>query len=604
MTLLSLGLLLSVLAATCLHMRWPLPLYYFSLDQAVRWHAAKGQPDPDILLIDIDEHSLQQLKSQLGAWPWPRSVYAYLVEGLTALQPKAFVFDLLLTEPDLERSADDSYWLETLHRSPSVYLSAVLLADQPTLARPASQLPAALSLRSGPADAGISVLWPLGVEAIPAQVGLINAKADEDGIFRRYPLALHQQQWQFAALPWRFSAQPELPPEPDEIWLTFQSQLAMPYASIRFSDAFALALAPDLTKQALFANKILIIGSSAAGLADLKHTAIAPQQPGMVLLATAIDNVRHQNALRRSSDFWLFPLFIVQLAGLTVLLRRSDSFRRFLLQSSALCLLLGSSVLLLTLWQLTQLRLLAAGPLLFWLALAYLLFNVLAAMDEYLRRQHTISVFGRFLDPRIVADLVGHNAVSVPQKCQLTVLFTDIRGFTSLSEQLAADEVLQLLNRYLDIQVQTLFAHKATLDKFIGDAIMAFWGAPVAQPEQARLALAAAKAMVENLQQFRQSLPAQLQGFDIGIGIHTGEAVVGLLGTGQRTEYTAIGDTINTASRLESASKDYGRVICSEQTVQALGEARAQFPLHHLGDILLKGRQTPVCIYRLGGEDE
>jgi adenylate cyclase len=378
----------------------------------------------------------------------------------------------------------------------------------------------------------------------------------------------------------------------------------MPYASIRFSDAFALALAPDLTKQALFANKILIIGSSAAGLADLKHTAIAPQQPGMVLLATAIDNVRHQNALRRSSDFWLFPLFIVQLAGLTVLLRRSDSFRRFLLQSSALCLLLGSSVLLLTFWQLTQLRLLAAGPLLFWLALAYLLFNVLAAMDEYLRRQHTISVFGRFLDPRIVADLVGHNAVSVPQKCQLTVLFTDIRGFTSLSEQLAADEVLQLLNRYLDIQVQTLFAHKATLDKFIGDAIMAFWGAPVAQPEQARLALAAAKAMVENLQQFRQSLPAQLQGFDIGIGIHTGEAVVGLLGTGQRTEYTAIGDTINTASRLESASKDYGRVICSEQTVQALGEARSQFPLHHLGDILLKGRQTPVCIYRLGGEDE
>jgi adenylate cyclase len=160
--------------------------------------------------------------------------------------------------------------------------------------------------------------------------------------------------------------------------------------------------------------------------------------------------------------------------------------------------------------------------------------------------------------------------------------------------------VVQLLNRYFSRQVEVVFRHGGTLDKFIGDAIMAFWNAPTEVPGHARQAVAAALEMTRVLDEFRQelqSLDPDLGEFDIGIGLHTGPAVVGFLGSEARMEYTAIGDTVNLASRIEGTTKGVARVLVSEATRVACEAAGARYLFIHRGQFRVKGREQPVDLY-------
>lgn len=193
------------------------------------------------------------------------------------------------------------------------------------------------------------------------------------------------------------------------------------------------------------------------------------------------------------------------------------------------------------------------------------------------------------MDPKVVSQLVESpdwQRHVQPRDCQITVLFSDIRAFTTLSESRSAQQVMDLLNAYFALQVETIFKYGGTLDKFIGDAIMAFWGAPIADPQQADNAIKAAIEMERNLYWFRSTLDAELQHFDIGIGIHTGNAMVGVLGCEQRFDYTAIGDTVNLASRIEGLTKEYGRILISDST---LSGSRIASQSHYAGGVLCEG---------------
>ena len=181
------------------------------------------------------------------------------------------------------------------------------------------------------------------------------------------------------------------------------------------------------------------------------------------------------------------------------------------------------------------------------------------------------------------------------QKRDITVLFSDIRGFTTLSERRNPQQVVDLLNRYFSLQVEVIFRHGGTLDKYIGDAIMAFWGAPVDQPDHARRALAAARDMEKALLNFKTALGDEGKDFDVGIGLCSGDAVVGAIGApAHRLAYTVIGDTVNTASRIEGATKGRARILVSEATVRAVGDA-ARFVDH--GWVALKGKEDKVHLY-------
>jgi adenylate cyclase len=186
-----------------------------------------------------------------------------------------------------------------------------------------------------------------------------------------------------------------------------------------------------------------------------------------------------------------------------------------------------------------------------------------------------------------------------PQQCTITVLFSDIRGFTTLSEKSSPDEVVALLNAYFARQVDVIFAHGGTLDKFIGDAIMAFWGAPIAQHDQADRALAAAVEMQKVKDEFVASLPPHLRHFDVGIGLHTGPAVVGMVGSDRRVDYTAIGDTVNLASRIEGLTKSLAPLLFSDATRAAL---TGQWACRSVGSTQVKGREKPVSLFTLSGD--
>jgi adenylate cyclase len=205
------------------------------------------------------------------------------------------------------------------------------------------------------------------------------------------------------------------------------------------------------------------------------------------------------------------------------------------------------------------------------------LFYGAAALAEFLRerrqRQAAMAQFSRFTNPHVAQLLVDRGGIETARR-EVTLLFSDIRGFTTLSESRKPEEVIDLLNRYFSLQVDVVFKHGGSLDKFIGDCIMAIWGAPLDDREHAKHAVACALDMVDTLLAFKRALGADDTDFDVGIGVHSGPAVVGLMGSQKRLEYTAIGDTVNLASRIESLTKDAKRrVLVSKDTRELCGDA-------------------------------
>jgi len=174
------------------------------------------------------------------------------------------------------------------------------------------------------------------------------------------------------------------------------------------------------------------------------------------------------------------------------------------------------------------------------------------------------------------------------------VLFSDIRGFTTMSESHTPEQIVTLLNRYFSLQVAIIFRHGGTLDKFIGDAIMAFWGAPQDDPKHAQHAVAAALEMEQCLLQFKQELGTEGADFDVGIGVHSGRAVVGFIGSDERLEYTAIGDTVNLSSRIEGLTKGVARVLVSSDTVARCGN---EYEFSAMGSYAVKGRVQEVELF-------
>jgi adenylate cyclase len=198
--------------------------------------------------------------------------------------------------------------------------------------------------------------------------------------------------------------------------------------------------------------------------------------------------------------------------------------------------------------------------------------------------------------PDVVDILVNNPSLDsmAPQKRELTIMFSDIAGFTTLSERLGVEGTSRVLSTYLGAMTDVLMSTRATLDKYLGDGIMAFWGAPLDDPDHARHAVLAALEMEEALAAFKRELGEIGEVFDVGIGVHSGRAVVGLIGSEQRREYTAIGDTVNLASRIEGLTKGVARILVSEESAGRAGDA---FEWVDRGEHAVKGRGQPVRLF-------
>jgi adenylate cyclase len=563
------------------------------LDSYVRSQAAALAPDPDIVLVDVDENSLENMKDA-GRFPWPREVYATLIEGLAAQKPRAIVFDIMFSEPDKFRPESDRAFVETASQYDNIFYPMVRLESKD--GAKAAELAPLLGLIKGPAadpNARIAVIPPLVLPPKLWRTGTINFLPDADGVGRRYELRHRIGGWDLPSLPARIAMDLGFPlPNTDDIVLAWRGK-ADKLPNVSFVDLYNDFDRKKRVRPAdEFKGKIVVIGARAAGLGDLRVTPLSNTQPGTEMLATAIENLKNGRQMRYA-DGWL-PAGV----GIALVFLLYFAFQRGIdVRATGATLALASGLLLFgsyaavgRLWLIPVLTPLVAA----WS------FYVSAALAIYLRerqaRREAVAQFSRFLNPLVVKQLLEQGGIQGSgQSREVTLLFSDIRGFTTLSEAKQPQEVVSILNRYFSLQVDVIFRHGGTLDKYIGDCIMAIWGAPLDDPQQARNAVACALDMADALQAFKHELGAADANFDVGIGVHTGPGVVGFIGSEKKREYTAIGDTVNLASRIEGLTKDAKRrILVSRDTMERCAGA---FDFVSCGTFPVKGRAQPVELF-------
>ncbi|WP_137940112.1 adenylate/guanylate cyclase domain-containing protein [Chitinivorax sp. B] len=587
------------------------PLDHALMDQLLWLYAGEQQPDPEILLIDIDDFSLGRMGAQVGRWPWPRAVHAEVLESMVAYQPRLVVFDILFSEVDVYAAGDsDRYFSEVLARNKNVLLP--ILQQNPTPGDPGYPIQAFPStvgfirtLHAKP-DARAHLLLPFAVPPQHWRLGTINFVADNDGIGREYDVHRDIDGWRLLSMPAKVATLLGKPiPKSPRIVLNWRGREVIPFRRISYVDLYTLinkqaagdAIAINKL-QTLLAGRLVVIGSSASGLYDFRPTPIASQHPAVAILTTAIDNLKNGNDLRPMH--WFFPAACsgsMLLMAWLLFTGSAGNYPRALLVTGSAMLTISLALLMVSYWLLGQRWLLPAGTVLGTGWAGYIALAMQTGAREYLARRRMLSIFSRFLDPKVVGRLMDAGELApaaLNKSCTLTVLFSDIRGFTTLAERHTAERVVMLLNRYFEMQVDIIFRHGGTLDKFIGDAVMAFWGAPGNDPQQAEHAIRAALDMRDALQQFRAELGEEGELFDMGVGIHTGPAVVGMIGSQMHYDYTVIGDTVNLASRIEGLTKGLAPILVSDDTRRACSDI---FDFHDMGRHVVKGRHADIHLF-------
>ena len=569
-------------------------------DLFVRSHAAGLAPDPEIVVVDIDEPSFAKMEDIAGRWPWPRSVHADLLRGIASQHPRAIVFDILIAEEDkFNRESDRAFNLALKNRD-NIYLPIQRLSpDGDAKGVPIADVAATLGIEATPQarrDARIQLLPPQIVDVEHwRRTGIINFREDPDGVGRSYWIAMPAYGWRLLSLPARVAiGLGYAVPDNDHIVLNWRG-LAPSFRRISFADLYQdFERKTRKRPQDELKGKIVIIGSTASGLGDLRVTPLSNVYPGVEILATAIENLKNQRWMNRTPQIVPLATAIVLLSLLALAFQKRRSLLVIGLSLGAASLaLLGASYAAL------GARLIV--PLVTPIAFAWALYLFGATLD-YLRekraREQAVRLFSRFLNPNVVKEIVdkGETIESLSGKTrEISILFSDIRGFTTLSETRPPQEIVSLLNRYFAKQVAVIFRHGGTLDKFIGDCIMAFWGAPLDDRDHAEHAVAAALEMEQVLQDFKAELGDAVRDFDVGIGIHSGTAVVGFLGAEQKLDYTAIGDTVNLASRIEGLTKDAKiRLLVSRETAEACHNS---FAFTSCGMFKVKGRAQEVELF-------
>jgi adenylate cyclase len=350
---------------------------------------------------------------------------------------------------------------------------------------------------------------------------------------------------------------------------------------------------------AVFRDKMVFIGTTAAGLLDVFESPFAHgKMPGIQIHAAIADDILSKRFITRSSD--AVRLTSIVAAGLFVGVTAT-------LLPAWWAALATVAIIALTGWLATFLF--AQG---YWLNISQPVltswFALLAGIGyqyffEGQEKRTMKRLFGQYVSKDVFAQLVANPTLARlgGQRREMTVLFSDIRGFTTVTERGQPDEIVSMLNEYFSSMVDLVFQHQGTLDKFVGDMVMALFGAPLDDPDHADHAVQTAIAMIGELRRLNEQWKAQgrFSELDIGIGINTGPMIAGNIGSEAIMSYTVIGDAVNLGSRLESLNKQYGtRIIISEAT---RGQLKGRYEFRPLGDVVVKGKTQPVAIFEVVG---
>ena len=608
-----------------------------------------GVTSPDVVVLAIDDASI----AALGRWPWPRALMARLIDRLSEADAAVIGFDIVQSETTVaqsfegirarvdgvdaatwervrealsEVSHEDELLADAVRRSNRVVLGYFLedqVQNQPSLEERLTSFSVIRPSKDGIGEELVAKRDSLtanlpSLTAAAREVGFFNVFQDDDGFVRSLPLVIRVGQRLVVPLSlamWRVY-RPD-----DTLQIRFEEhgvdQLRVGSREIPVSEVGQLFLnyrgkgqtiphvsALDLLEKRVskerLANKLVVVGVTATAVADVRVTPFEGVFPGVETHATVLDNILRNDFISRPR--WLL---YVELA---LIFYAVYSLAFALSAVSGTIGAIGAVVMVVAYIFGSQWLFRRSGMVLSFVypLMATGLTYVTVALRQYVavsrQRRELRHALGLYLAPE-VARLVSDSPEMLQlggDKRELTVFFCDIRGFSAIAEQLEPHQLVDLLHEYLGSMTDAVFAHDGTLDKYIGDAIMAFWGAPLAQGDHAERACNTALEMLTRLRDLeveweRRNWPR----LNMGIGINSGDMVVGNMGSARRVSYTVAGDNVNIASRLEGLTKTYGcRIIASENTIDMV---RGKVVSRELDIVRVQGRAAPVRIFEVLG---
>ena len=581
----------------------------------------KVAPGPETVIAVIDEKSI----NKLGRFPWPRSVWGRVVDRLTEEGARVIVFDVFFSERESVES--DDLFQRAIMRSGRVILPVVFDFSETgykesgfTGRKLDFMTPSAYSVLKNtdepfsPLKAKMVLPTLLRFSAFSKALAHINMIPDMDGTIRWEVLAIEYQGDYYAPIGLQ-AARLFRGLKTEDLALDYRGSVRLGDTTIPIdgfgrmlinyrgpNNTFPMYPVSDIldrtTRAGAFKDKIVLIGATAQGIYDLRVTPFSTNMAGIEKHASVVDTILRGDFIYRT-EATVIPLILLFAGLLGIYLPRLGA------KAGAglfLALFVGYGWIVYYLF-------VSKG---IWFNFVYpssaLVFGYTSQtayrfFTEERRARDIRKMFSSYVSKRIVDELIRDpsKARLGGERKEITVLFSDIRGFTSFSEKHQPEEVVSMLNEYLGAMTDIVFKYDGTLDKFIGDAIMALWGAPIGQPDHAERAVRCALAMGERLGELQKKWAAEGKPvLDTGIGINTGEMVVGNMGAeGKKMDYTVIGDHVNLGARVESLTRQYdNHIIITEFTYEMVKDI---VEVNQLGSVTVKGKERPVVIYDLVG---
>jgi adenylate cyclase len=538
-------------------------------------------PVAPVVIVNIDEDTFDELDL---AWPFPRALHGQLLEMIASGDPLAIGVDLLFPEPSVRGPADDQEFGDSIKRAKNVVLgAAITVVSEGFYLKQDQNFPLPV-IRDG-AKAVASANMQPDPDAVVRHVALRHRLGDpvrpskDDTYLDGLDVTLARIAGA-AGLPVA-----PLPPEND-ILINYRGHRGtypyVPYHRVVRGDV----------DPKVFKGKIVLIGVTTPVLHDLFPTPFerGGNMPGVEIHAHALDTLMRGDHIR-PAPWWLSPTLAIVFAPFgSWLVVRLRAIRAFGAVVALWVVLAAATYLAFAVW---NVWIMALTP-----TLGLVLGYGATSIENFIREQREKRRLSQFFSPDVLREIVRHReGVNLGSARRLiTVFFSDLRGFTSLSEKMEPEVVADMLKEYLSEMTEVVFRHGGTVDKYIGDCVMAIWNAPFDDPQHAENAVRTALDFQEKTLEVSAKWEERIGGkIRNGVGINTGEAVVGTMGSRQRLEYTAIGDTVNLAARLESITKDYNSsIIISESTHEYI---KGSFMTRQLGAVTVKGKTRPVKIF-------
>jgi adenylate cyclase len=596
------------------------------------------EKSPNLVVLEISDSSL----TKVGRWPWSRAKHATIVNNLKAYGAKVVMFDVLFSEPE-SKEADGALAKAisdfSADNQSSVFIGYGITPDPAdALAIPDSVQLSAISGRANKERMRGSGFIDRNNFAAPdlqlfeAKYGFINASPDLDGVYRHKQLINEVDQTFFPSLGFggwidfysnkdrKVFVEPS--PNGDDYLLkitdgTNENKIRLSprgELKVRFFGGAKNFIRVPIEEVLLdqnpasnenlkntFQGKAVLIGSSAFGAHDLRHTPLDPLTPGMYVHANLF-HAMDKNFFYKEEDTNLLLSLALYLLGILIVLG-------LFWVKNPLVENLGTFSLAAIYFAVDYYYFSPQG---FFLRLFFCFFGILGVhawftilnvFKDAKEKKKIRDTFTRYVAPEIVKEMLSNpDKLKVGgEKKEITMLFSDVRDFTTMSERLSPQELATLLNIYMGKMTDILFETGGTLDKYIGDALVGFWGAPLDLKDHAYHAVRGAKQMLDALPDINREFERRkFPKINVGIGLNTGDASVGNMGSDRIFQYTALGDNMNLASRLESLTKYYGvNLMISEFTLAKLGEKAKEFKIRPLDLVQVKGKSKAVKIYEV-----